>query len=186
MCKRHSFILTRSGKVLDGYGVTDSHTHIREIHGLKHTDDTVNAYEWQPPQGWPEADYNLGLTKDNIVFETKSSHESAIERHLKSLYPTMDAWSAGDTFRVPADITEWVSDLIIPDGATFTAPALTKVSGCVYVQQGATFTAPALTESGSVYVHRGATFTAPALTKVSGYVEVHQGATFTAPALKGQ
>jgi hypothetical protein len=71
----------------------------------------------------------------------------------------------------------------VQQGATFTAPALTK-SGCSDELQGATFTAPALTEvSGSVDVRQGATFTAPALTK-SGYVYVQQGATFTAPALK--
>ena len=166
MCKRHSFILTRSGKVLDGYGVTDSHTQIREIHGLKHTDDTINAYEWQPPQGWPDADYNLGLTKDNIVFETKSSHESAIERHLKLLYPTMADWNDGDKFRIPETLTEWSGELVIPKDATFTAPALTK--------------------AGSVYVQQVATFTAPALVEVSGSVEVRQGATFTAPALQGK
>ena len=104
MCHRHSFLLTRAGKVLDGVGITDSHNKIREIHGLKHTDDTVNAYEWQPPQGWPEADWNLGLMKDLEVFETKSSHEAAMERHVRKLYPTMAAWEAGDKPRLTADM----------------------------------------------------------------------------------
>ena len=165
MCHRHSFILTRAGKVHDGYGITDSHTFIREIAGLSANDDTVNAYEWQPPNGWPDTDYNLGLTKDMTVFETKSSHESAIERHLKALYPTMEAWKAGDKFRVTDSITEWNGCLIIPQGATFTAPVLAK-AGSVDVQQGATFTAPVLAEvAGSVYVEQGATFTAPLLNK---------------------
>ena len=126
MCQRHSFILTRAGKVHDGYGVTDSHTVMRELAGLHANDDTVNAYEWQPPTGWPDADWNLGLTKDLVVFETKSSHESAIERHIKALYPTMEAWDEGDKFRIPDTITEWKNDLIIPEGATFTAPLLIK------------------------------------------------------------
>ena len=104
MCQRHSFLLTRSGKILDGFGVTDSHTGIRELHGLKNTDDTVNAYEWQPPKGWPDADWNLGLTKDLEVFETKSSHEAAMERHVKNLYPTMTEWDAGDRPRFSADM----------------------------------------------------------------------------------
>jgi hypothetical protein len=87
----------------------------------------------------------------------------------------------GATFTAPA-LTKSGS-VYVQEGATFTAPALTEVSGSVYVRQGATFTAPALTEvSGSVYVRQGATFTAPALTK-SGSVDVRQGATFTAPAL---
>ena len=80
MCTEFSLILTRAGKVLDGMGITESHTVIRELHGLKNTDDSVNAYEWQPPEGWPNADWNLGLTKDHEVFETKSSHEAAMER----------------------------------------------------------------------------------------------------------
>jgi hypothetical protein len=183
MCNRHSFILTRAGKVHDGYGVTDSHTVIRELAGLSANDDTVNAYEWQPPKGWPDADYNLGLTKDFVVFETKSSHESAIERHIKALYQTIEAWNEGDKFRVPESITEWNGDLIIPKGATFTAPVLAEVAGFVYVQQGATFTAPVLAEvAGSVDVREGATFTAPVLAK-AGSVYVQQGATFTAPVL---
>ncbi|WP_316745154.1 hypothetical protein, partial [Pedobacter antarcticus] len=42
---------------------------------------------------------------------------------------------------------------------------LTEVSGYIDVRQGATLTAPALTKSGSIYVRQGATLTAPALTK---------------------
>ena len=104
MCSRHSFLLTRAGKILDGLGVTDSHTEIRELHGLKNTDDTVNDYEWRPPAGWPNADWNLGLTKYLEVFETKSSHEAAMERHIKMIYPTMAEWNAGDRPRITADI----------------------------------------------------------------------------------
>jgi hypothetical protein len=80
-------------------------------------------------------------------------------------------------------LTEVSGSVYVRQGATFTAPALTK-SGYVDVQEGATFTAPALTEvSGYVDVQEGATFTAPALTEVSGYVYVQEGATFMAPAL---
>ena len=74
------------------------------------------------------------------------------------------------------------SDLIIEKGDKKDYSKLTEVSGSVYVRQGATFTAPALTKSGYVDVQEGATFTAPALTK-SGYVYVQEGATFTAPLL---
>jgi len=104
MCKRHSFILTRSGKVCDGFGITDSHTEIREFHGLHANNDSVNAYEWQPPKGWPDADWNLGLTKDSEVFQTKSSHEDAMERHVRAIYPTMAAWDADDKPRVTGDV----------------------------------------------------------------------------------
>ena len=96
MCNRHSFIVTKAGKLFWGLGITDSHTSIRELCGLSANDDTVNAYEWQPPKGWPDADWNIGLVKDNEVFETKSSHESAMEKHIKKLYPSMDAWNTPD------------------------------------------------------------------------------------------
>jgi hypothetical protein len=105
MCKRHSFILTRAGKVHDGYGVTDSHTAMRELAGLHANDDTVNAYEWQPPAGWPETDWEDGLVKDTEVFTVKSSHLAAMGRHLHTLYPTMAEWTAGDKYRSMADCT---------------------------------------------------------------------------------
>ncbi len=110
MCTRHSFILTRAGKVFDGFGITDSHTTIRELHGFSANNDSVNAYEWQPPAGWPESDWHLGLTKDLEVFVTKASHEAAIERHIRSLYPTMAAWDDGDKLHgeLPQTISGWL------------------------------------------------------------------------------
>jgi heme oxygenase len=86
----------------------------------------------------------------------------------------------GATLTAPA-LTKSGS-IYVRQGATLTAPALTEVSGYIDVQEGATLTAPALTKSGSIYVQEGATLTAPALTK-SGYIDVRQGATLTAPAL---
>jgi hypothetical protein len=102
LCTRHSFIVTRAGKVFDGLGITDSHTVIRELCGLHANDDTVNAYEWQPPKGWPKSDWEDGLTKDTEVFELKSSHLSAMKRHIKNTYPNMDAWNTPDHFRIIA------------------------------------------------------------------------------------
>ena len=49
-------------------------------------------------------------------------------------------------------------DLVIESGKKSIMKNLTEVSGSVYVRQGATFTAPNLTKSGCVYVHQGATF----------------------------
>ena len=81
MCERHSFCLTRAAKVLDGYGLTDSHTAIMAMHGLTTTQqDACNLYEWQPPKAWP-AEYAVGIKVDKEVFETKARHENAIERH---------------------------------------------------------------------------------------------------------
>ena len=117
MCKRHSFLLNRAGKVLDGFGITDSHTEIRELHGLKNTDDSVNAYEWQPPKGWPETDWHLGLTKDHEVFTTKASHEKAMERHIRATYPDSAAWDAGDKPRITAEILRAAGwNELLPDG----------------------------------------------------------------------
>ena len=61
---------------------------------------------------------------------------------------------------------------------------LTEVSGSIYIRQGATFTAPALTKSGYIDISEGATFTAPALTEVSGYIYIRQGATVNTPHTK--
>ena len=107
MCRRHSFILTRAGKVHDGLGLTDSHTTIRELAGLDTNDSTTYAFEWQPPAGWPDADFNAGLTQDTApipAWEMKKKHLSAIERHLKKLYPSMDVWNAPDATPTSADL----------------------------------------------------------------------------------
>ena len=96
MCERHSFILTRSGQVHDGFGITDSHTTILDWAGLGANYDKANAYEWQQPKGWPEAAWEYGLTKDNEVFVPKSSHLAAIGAHIKKIYPDAQTWEAGD------------------------------------------------------------------------------------------
>jgi len=205
MCNRHSFILTRTGKVYDGGGLTDSHTTIRELAGLVPEDDRVNAYEWTPPKGWPESDWTLGLVKDVEVFYVKASHLNAMKAHVVSLYPDMDSWNKPDAIRdvfktvktlrcditipegatltAPA-LTEVAGSVVAREGATLTAPALTEVAGYVVAREGATLTAPALTKAGYVVVREGATLTAPALTEVAGYVVAREGATLTAPALK--
>ena len=185
MCHRHSFILTRAGKIHDGLGLTDSHTTIRELAGLGANDSTTYAFEWQPPEGWPDADYSTGLTQDTSpipVWDIKTKHTTAIESHIRRKYPDMAAWNQPDEIsNVVSAMTSITGDLIIPKGATFDAPALAEVSGCVDVREDATFAAPVLAEvSGSVYVGEGATFAAPVLTEVSGYVDVHKGATFAA------
>jgi len=183
MCTRHSFIVTRAGKVFDGFGMTHSHTTIREIAGLSAENDTVNAYEWQPPNGWPDAEWHDGLTKDTEVFELKSRHLSAMKRHVRSIYPTMAEWNAPDVARdLLTTVIDIKGELTVYSG-NVTAPALTKCGGYVDVREGATFTAPVLTKCGTVVVREGATFTAPVLTKCGGYVDVREGATFTAPVL---
>lgn len=131
MCKRHSFILTRAGKVLDGLGLTDSHTEIRELHGLHHTNDSVNAYEWQPPPGWPETDWSEGLTKDTEVFVPKSSHLAAMERHLQTLYPTRAAWDVGDTPRALTEAERLAAQELLSDSAYITVPEVTLPNGYV-------------------------------------------------------
>ena len=108
MCERHSFCLTRAAKVLDGYGLTDSHTTILDMHGLTAAQhDACNLYEWQPPKLWPDASWADGLKVDKAVFETKQRHDQAAERHVRALYPDRAAWDA-------ADVIRW-SELPLPD-----------------------------------------------------------------------
>ena len=61
---------------------------------------------------------------------------------------------------------------------------LTEVTGWLYIREGATLTAPALTKIGGLYIREGATLTAQALTEVTGGLYIREGATLTAPALK--
>ena len=100
MCKRHSFIITRNAVVHHGYGITDSHTTILDLAGLSINDDTANAYEWQPPAGWPDASFELGLTKDSESFELKQSHLDAMRVHIHETYPTMTEWNTPDAPRL--------------------------------------------------------------------------------------
>ena len=169
MCSRHSFIVTRAGKVHDGFGLTDSHAVIRENAGVGVNDSATYAFEWQPPAGWPDADFNAGLTQDTAPiphWELKATHTRAIEHHLRSRYPTMDEWNKPDAITLPEDAQEWKGALTVPAGATLTMPALTTVTGYVWADQGATLTLPALTTvTGYVRADQGATLTLPELTK---------------------
>ena len=165
MCNRHSFIVTRSGKVFDGLGLTDSHTTIRELACLSPEDDTVNAYEWQPPTGWPDADWATGLVKDVEVFDIKAKHLNAMRHHIMSLYPTMEVW------KYPDKIHGTWND------------AVTEIKGGLTVPVGENFSAEFLIEAGSVYAYKGSTVTLPALTE-AGYVTAREGSTVYAPNLK--
>ena len=100
MCNRHSFGVTKDARVIDGHGLTDSHTSMLTMAGLTSKQhDGVNLYEWQPPKGWPKTSWLEGLTVDKQVFEPKSSHDKAARAHLLALYPSMAAWNAGDSIR---------------------------------------------------------------------------------------
>ena len=100
MCNRHSFAVTKDGKVIDGCGLTDSHTRMLDMAGLTAKEhDAVNLYEWQPPKDWPRSSWLHGLTVDKQAFEPKSSHDKTARAHLLALYPTKAAWDAGDTIR---------------------------------------------------------------------------------------
>ena len=135
MCKRHSFILTRAGKIHHGMGLTDSHTIIRELAGMKAENDSVNAYEWQPPDGWPDADWMLGLTKDTEVFEPKSSHLRNMEAHIRRLYPDRVSWDAGDKMTAPKGLT--VGGSLHLSGTAITAlPEGLTVGGSLYTPWG--------------------------------------------------
>ena len=48
MCSRHSFILDRNAVVYDGFGITDSHSTIRELASLGSNDSGTYAFDWQP------------------------------------------------------------------------------------------------------------------------------------------
>jgi hypothetical protein len=98
MCERHSFLLTRTGKVLDGMGLTHSHTEIAVLHGIKSAQhDGLNACEWQPPKGWPDANWLDGLKVDRQNFEPRASHDKAMKAYLTKRFPTLAAWEAPET-----------------------------------------------------------------------------------------
>ena len=182
MCKDHSFIVTRSRRVFDGCGLTDSHTTIRELAGLSPEDDTVNSYEWQPPAGWPDADFWAGITVDTEVFSLKKSHLVAIEKHLRKLYPDMAAWNAGHKIHdFPSGIKIIKGEIVVPAGQTLTLPKVVE-AGRVVVHGNGTVTAPKMVEAGRVYVRGNGTVTAPAMTR-AGDVVVYDNGTVTAPAM---
>ena len=82
-----------------GLGQTNSHSTIRELAGLDSLDATTFAFEWQPPSGWPNADWHDGLAQDTPpipAWEMKTRHLVAIETHLRARYPDMAAWAAPD------------------------------------------------------------------------------------------
>jgi len=100
MCRRHSFLLDRNGKVYDGLGLTHSHTEIATLHGFASTDhDKLNAYEWQPPRDWngDKEQVFAGLTVDRQNFEPKASHDKALVAYLLKKFPSLAVWDAPET-----------------------------------------------------------------------------------------
>jgi len=139
---------------------------------------------------------NIGECPDRLVKKIRDHYtklKEALEtgKHIQpggyfgDVAKYEDVWSAAMRKGHALDfseVVEFTGSVDVRQGATFTAPKLTK-AGSVDVREGATFTAPELTEvAGSVYVCEGATFTAPVLAK-AGYVDVCEGATLTAPVL---
>jgi len=156
MCNRHSFIVTKAGKIHHGLGVTDSHTTIREISGLGANDSSSYAFEWQPPKGWPAADVLDGLTKDAEpvpVWDLKKKHTLAIVNHIKSLYPDMNTWEQADaiiplpdglTVGGALDLRGCTGLTALPDGLTVVG--FLNLSGCT----GLTALPDGLTVGGSL------------------------------------
>lgn len=90
MCEKHSFVQDRQGKIYNGGGFEESHTMICAMHNLDR--DKVNAYEWQPPEDWPEGDPLSGLMQDRIIFDEKQTHLDKISKYIKNLFPTEEAF----------------------------------------------------------------------------------------------
>ena len=100
MCTRHSFLMDKEGRIYDGRGLTHSHTEIAVLHDFpSELHDDLNAYEWQPPEGWDGSRSMVwgGLRVDRQNFEAKSSHDKAIERYIVKRFPDMAAWDAPES-----------------------------------------------------------------------------------------
>ena len=92
MCYKYSFLLTRAGQILDGEGITESHSEMATLHQVG--EDSCNKYEWQPPKDWPAAEVLDGLVKDAEVFVPKASALKRISTHLAAMFPTRAAFEA--------------------------------------------------------------------------------------------
>ncbi len=90
MCNKHSFVMTKEGKIFNGGGFVESHSVICNMWGLQQ--DQVNCYEWRPPEPRPSEEWTKGLVKDLLNFEEKGSHVSALERYIEETFPTDEAW----------------------------------------------------------------------------------------------
>ena len=138
MCNRHSFILTRAGKVYFGLGITESHTTIREWAGLGHTDSSTYAFEWQPPDAWPDADFNAGLTQDTAPsphWEMNAKHLRAIESHIRRRYPDMAEWNRPEVIGIPKNARFGGSLYMSGTGITALPEGL-SVGGYLYLDAG--------------------------------------------------
>jgi hypothetical protein len=99
MCNKYSFLLTRAGKILDGGGLTESHSEIATLHGVD--EDKCNRYEWQPPVVWPVCSNHPhpfdkvmdGLFVDKEVFTPGASALKRIAAHLSERFPTHEAFA---------------------------------------------------------------------------------------------
>ena len=75
-----------------------------------------------------------------------------------------DVWSRAIENKVPVTLPSvFPGSIVLREGATLQADALTEVSGYIYVREGATLTAPKLEKSSSIDVQEGAKLIAPKL-----------------------
>lgn len=90
MCSKHSLLISRDGKIFDGFGIVHSHTVIADLHNIN--EDAMNKYECEPRfDAKKENIIGWYINIDSRVFDPEND-AAAIESYLQRVYPTVKSW----------------------------------------------------------------------------------------------
>ena len=104
MCNKHSFLVDKNGKVYNGYGILESHTHIAKIHDIN--EDNCNKYEYNPNNTANKVYGITGLLIDSDVFTANKTVVDAIEKYITTTFPTLEAWTNYSNINTPVTVLE--------------------------------------------------------------------------------
>jgi hypothetical protein len=91
MCNKHSFLQDKDGRLFNGFKLTESHTGIAKLHGLK--EDNCNKYEYNPSHE-NDCTYGIvGLKIDSRVFEPTNNDTKQIVSYIGKYFPNITTWT---------------------------------------------------------------------------------------------
>ena len=108
MCNKHSFLVDKNGKVYNGYGILESHTHIAKIHDIN--EDNCNKYEYDPNNTNDKAYGITGLLIDSDVFTANKTVVDAIEKYITTTFPTVESWENYSNINTPVAVLKQLSN----------------------------------------------------------------------------
>ena len=113
MCKKHSFLLDKKGKIYHGFGLIESHYLISKLNNID--EDKCNKYEYNPNNNNERAYGISGLKIDNEIFISNKTIIDKIEKYIKKMFPNIESWDNYSNFSITTELLAKLADNPYPD-----------------------------------------------------------------------